>query len=78
MNNYYKMFTQCAGKLKCPIESINVDEHDEYKITRLINDKFYGWKIQSMFSDYYNIYMEYISGKISHEEYLLLNETSDT
>jgi hypothetical protein len=61
-NSYHKMFTKCTGVFTCTFEDRDVN-------TDTLYDMFYPCKISQMFSEYRNLYKEYITGKITKDEY---------
>lgn len=68
-NNYHRMFTKCTGTFKCPLTEEEIETTDEYLLARTLNESFFSCKIEQMFSNYRNYYVELLQGKITREQY---------
>jgi len=62
-NGYHEMFTKCTGKFISPITREQIGSIDEYEMAKLLDDTFFSTRIERMFSDYRNKYLDYCSKK---------------
>lgn len=51
MNQYAPLFTKLTGRMVDPFKDINIEELDLYELAQLLDEKFYGARMDEHFSE---------------------------